>query len=120
MNLESPKTTVAKSAQHIFDSLSDVKNFEKLMPENIAKFEVKKDGITRWELDDMENRFYLQERKRVPQNKLYLLDLCADDNLTGALVTANAKSIEFAVTLTATDNGIILFDVLDAPYNLSN
>ena len=40
MNLQSPKVTVEKSAQYIFESLSDVKNFEKLMPENIAKFEV--------------------------------------------------------------------------------
>jgi hypothetical protein len=40
MNLESPKVTVQQPAQYIFDQLSDVKNFEKLMPENIAKFEV--------------------------------------------------------------------------------
>lgn len=40
MNLESPKVTVDKPAQYIFDSLSDVRNFEKLMPDNIAKFEV--------------------------------------------------------------------------------
>ena len=40
MNLESPKVTVQKSAQDLFDQLSDVKNFEKLMPDNIAKFEV--------------------------------------------------------------------------------
>ena len=40
MNLESPKVTVDKSAEYLFESLSDVRNFEKLMPENIAKFEV--------------------------------------------------------------------------------
>ena len=40
MNLESPKTNVEKSAEYIFNALSDFKNFEKLMPENIAKFEV--------------------------------------------------------------------------------
>ncbi|RAR47372.1 SRPBCC family protein [Flavobacterium lacus] len=40
MNLESPKVTVEKSAQYLFESLSDVRNFEKLMPESIAKFEV--------------------------------------------------------------------------------
>ena len=40
MNLESPKTNVEKSAEYIFNSLSDIKNFEKLMPENMAKFEV--------------------------------------------------------------------------------
>ena len=40
MNLESPKVSIEKSAQYLFDSLSDVRNFEKLMPESIAKFEV--------------------------------------------------------------------------------
>jgi carbon monoxide dehydrogenase subunit G len=40
MNLESPKVTVDKPAQYIFDQLSNVQNFEKLMPDNIAKFEV--------------------------------------------------------------------------------
>jgi hypothetical protein len=40
MNLESPKVNVDQSAQFLFDSLSDVKNFEKLMPDTIAKFEV--------------------------------------------------------------------------------
>ena len=40
MNLESPKVTVNKSSQEVFDFLADVKNFENLMPENISKFEV--------------------------------------------------------------------------------
>lgn len=40
MNLESQKTNVEKSAEYIFNALSDIKNFEKLMPENMAKFEV--------------------------------------------------------------------------------
>ena len=40
MNLESPKVTVEKSAEELFGLLTEMKNFEKLMPENIAKFEV--------------------------------------------------------------------------------
>jgi len=40
MNLESSKVTVSKSTEYLFNALSDIKNFEKLMPENIAKFEV--------------------------------------------------------------------------------
>ena len=40
MNLQSPKVTVEKSAQYLFDALTDVRNFEKLMPDNTAKFEV--------------------------------------------------------------------------------
>ena len=40
MNLESPKVNVEKSAEALFELLTDMQNFEKLMPENIAKFEV--------------------------------------------------------------------------------
>ncbi len=40
MNLESPKVIVEKSQEELFNFLSDVKNFETLMPENISKFEV--------------------------------------------------------------------------------
>ena len=40
MNLESPKVNVSKSTQYLFDALSEVKNFEKLMPDTITKFEV--------------------------------------------------------------------------------
>lgn len=40
MNIESPKVAVAKSANYLFEQLSEVSNYEKLMPENIAKFEV--------------------------------------------------------------------------------
>lgn len=40
MKLESPKVTVSKSAEYIFEALSDVKNFKQLMPDSIAKFEV--------------------------------------------------------------------------------
>ncbi len=40
MNLESPKVTLDKSAEETFNFLFDVKNFERLMPENISKFEV--------------------------------------------------------------------------------
>lgn len=40
MNLESPKVSVAQSSEYLFESLTNIQNFEKLMPENIAKFEV--------------------------------------------------------------------------------
>ena len=40
MRLEAPKSVVPKSQQQTFDFLSDVKNFEKLMPDSIQKFEV--------------------------------------------------------------------------------
>lgn len=44
MKLNSKKVTVQKSAPELCDFLTDVKNFEKLMPENISKFEVIRDN----------------------------------------------------------------------------
>ena len=45
MNLESPKISLSKSSQEVFGFLSDVKNFEQLMPENIDKFEAQEDSF---------------------------------------------------------------------------
>ncbi len=39
MKLESPKVTAGKSQQEMFEFLTDVKNYEQLMPENIERFE---------------------------------------------------------------------------------
>ena len=40
MNLETQKITVQKSAKDIFELLTNLDNFEGLMPESIEKFEV--------------------------------------------------------------------------------
>jgi len=40
MHLDSPKIIVNKSATDVFNFLSTVENFEKLMPESISKFEI--------------------------------------------------------------------------------
>ena len=40
MNLESPKVSIEKSSQIVFNFLTDVKNFKPLMPENTSKFEL--------------------------------------------------------------------------------
>jgi len=40
MNIKSEKITTQKSALELFEILSDVKNFKKLMPKEITKFEV--------------------------------------------------------------------------------
>lgn len=40
MKLESHKVTVEKSAEYLFNALNEVGNFEKLMPDNVVKFEV--------------------------------------------------------------------------------
>ena len=40
MKLESPIQPINKSTQEVFEFLNNLKNFEKLMPENTSKFEV--------------------------------------------------------------------------------
>ena len=85
MNLESPKVTVAKSTQHIFDALSDVKSYEKLMPENIAKFEVLGDDIFNFGLKGMPE-IKLKMKDKIPYSKVALA--AASDKLPFTL-TAN-------------------------------
>lgn len=45
MNLESPKVTVQKSSEELFNYLSKVSNFKDIMPENIDKFEAGEDSF---------------------------------------------------------------------------
>lgn len=60
MNLESPKVSVSKSQKEVFDFLKDVENFEKIMPENIEKFET------------LENESFIFQLKGMPVIKLKL------------------------------------------------
>ena len=89
MNLESPKTSVEKSAQYLFDSLSDVKNYEKLMPESIAKFEVQGEDAFLFGLQGM------------PEIKLKMKDRMAPNT-----IVLGAASDKLPFTLTAKINTI--------------
>lgn len=40
MNLESPKVKSQKNQQEMYDFLTDVRNYEKLMPESLEEFKV--------------------------------------------------------------------------------
>ena len=71
MNLESPKVTVEKSSQELFNLLSDVKNFEKLMPDNIAKFEVTDTDAFIFGLKGMPE-IKLKMKEKVAPNKIVL------------------------------------------------
>lgn len=85
MNLESPKVTVQKSAQELFDLLSDVKSFQKLMPENIAKFEVIGDDAFIFGLKGMPE-IKLKMKEKVAPTKIVLG--AASDKLPFTLVAS--------------------------------
>lgn len=71
MNLESPKVTIDKSAEYLFNALTDVKNFEKLMPDNIAKFEVIDENCFEFGLKGMPE-IKLVKKEATPNSKVVL------------------------------------------------
>jgi ribosome-associated toxin RatA of RatAB toxin-antitoxin module len=89
MNLESTKVTVAKPAQELFDLLTDVKNFERLMPENIAKFEVIGDDAFIFGLKGMPE-IKLKMKEKVAPSKVVLG--AASDKLSFTLI-ANIDAV---------------------------
>ena len=89
MNLESPKVTVQKSAQDLFNALTDVRNFETLMPENTAKFEVTGDDS------------FIFGLKGMPEIKLRMKDKVAPNK-----VVLGAASDKLPFTLTADINEV--------------
>lgn len=98
MHIETPTQNVAKSQQAVFEFLTDIKNFEKLMPENIDKFEVLDEDTFRFALKGMPE-IVLRRKEQQPFEKVVLG--AASDKLPFTL-TANIQSLgeaESAVTL---------------------
>ena len=95
MNLESPKINVDKSPQEVFDFLSNIKNFESLMPENISKFQVLSDDTFLFALKGMPE-ITLQKKEIIPPNKIVLGAAGGklDFSLTGTIVEVKENSSE--------------------------
>ena len=89
MNLESPKVTVEKSAEYMFDALCKVENYEKLMPESIAKFEVLDENAFIFGLKGMPE-IKLKMKEKVPTSQVILG--AASEKLPFTL-TANIDSL---------------------------
>ncbi|WP_410881192.1 SRPBCC family protein [Myroides sp. DW712] len=95
MQLESPKVNVAQSAEYIFNALSDVKNFEKLMPESIAKFEVTGEDSFIFALKGMPE-IKLKKKEETPHSKI-VLGAASDKlpfTLTGNITEVDANNTE--------------------------
>ena len=89
MNLESPKVTVQNNAAYLFNALCDVNNFEKLMPDSIAKFEVTDADSFIFGLKGMPE-IKLRMKDKTPNSKIVLG--AASDKLPFTL-TANIEDI---------------------------
>ncbi|RFN59919.1 SRPBCC family protein [Marixanthomonas ophiurae] len=90
MNLTSKKVTVNKSGEELCLFLSDVKNFEQLMPENISKFEVIRDNAFVFALKGMPE-IALEVKETNPPNEVVLGAI--SDKLPFTL-TANVEPID--------------------------
>jgi len=71
MNLESQIVKLNKSAEDTFNFLSDIKNFETLMPENINKFKVLGEDKFLFALKGMPE-IVLKKKETIPHNKIVL------------------------------------------------
>ena len=71
MNLQSPQVTIDKSTEDTFNFLSDVKNFETLMPENISKVEVLENDKFLFALKGMPE-IILKKKESIPNSKIVL------------------------------------------------
>lgn len=71
MNLESPTVTVNKSQKEIFDFLTNVANFEQLMPESKQKFEKLSDTRFLFQLKGMPE-LVLEQKESTESSKVVL------------------------------------------------
>nr|WP_299345675.1 SRPBCC family protein [Allomuricauda sp.] len=89
MHIETPTKKVNKSNQELFEFLTDIKNFEQLMPENIDKFEVLDENTFRFALKGMPE-IVLRLKEQHPHEKVVLG--VASDKLPFTL-TADIKAL---------------------------
>jgi len=105
MNLESPKINVEKSPEDVFNFLSDIKNFESLMPENISKFEVLDDDKFLFALKGMPE-IILKKKETIPPNKIVLGAAGGkiDFSLIGNIIQVDGKNSEVQLEFTGDFN----------------
>jgi hypothetical protein len=71
MHIETPKKTIQKSNEAVYTFLTDLKNFEKLMPESIDKFEIIDEDTFLFALKGMP-QIVLKRKEQVPFERIVL------------------------------------------------
>ncbi len=89
MHIETPNKNIAKSNVEVFNFLNDIKNFERLMPDNTSKFEVLSEDKFLFALKGMPE-IVLKLKEQFPHEKIIFG--AASDKLPFTL-TANINSI---------------------------
>src|SRR5690606_39885318 len=92
MKLESQSPVISASPEAVFTFLNRVENFEKLMPENISKFEILADDKFAFALKGMPE-IILKKQESTPFSKIVLraADSKIDFSLIGDITEADAQ-----------------------------
>ncbi|NCT09982.1 MAG: SRPBCC family protein [Flavobacteriia bacterium] len=94
MNINGKKVVVQKSQQALYEFLSDLKNFEKLMPESIQKFEVEGDSFLFGLKGMPEIRLVLKEKTPYSNITLGAASSKLDFQLVAGIAAIDANSCE--------------------------
>lgn len=108
MFIETPKKTVQKNEKEVFKFLTDLRNFEKLMPENIDKFEVLSDDRFLFALKGMP-QIVLERKEQIEYNKL-VLGAASEKlpfTLTADIVSLNDNESEIALSFNGEFNAMM-------------
>ena len=92
MNIKGNSVTVAKSQKETFEFLTDLKNFEQLMPESIQKFEVDGDSFIFGLKGMPEIRLVLKEKTEYSNITLGAASSKLDFELVANIEEIDAKS----------------------------
>ena len=101
MQIATPKKQIPKGHKAVYEYLSDLKNFEKLMPENIDKFEMISEDRFLFSLKGMPE-IVLERKSQTPYHQIILgaaseklpFTLTADISETGAETSEVALSFD--------------------------
>ena len=105
MFIETPKKVIAKSDKEVFDFLTNLENFEKLMPKTIDKFEVLNKDRFLFALKGMPE-IVLERKKETPNSQL-ILGAASEKlpfTLTADIKTLSENSCEVALSFDAQFN----------------
>jgi hypothetical protein len=108
MHLESPVTRIQKPRKEVYEFLTDLKNFEHLMPDSIQTFEVLDEDTFRFALKGMPE-IVLKRKSQTPHEKV-VLGAASDKlpfSLTADLQEVNPEETEVNLSFEGAFNAMM-------------
>lgn len=88
------------------------------MANNITDLEIKKNGLVIFDMPKAVNEFCQKEHRKTPQAGMFVYDPIWDDNASGMLLTTDAASMEWNLTLSGAETVAAYIECIDALGNL--